>query len=167
MDDIRLPADRRTEDGAELRAYIARVQALDRMHRRFLEVVKVELLRAGYGKLNPAQALLAFHIGEDELPVGEMTLRGYFTGENVSYNVTKMVEAGYLEARKDTTDRRSTLIRLSEKGRVLRARMVTWFRSHAVGMARTQLGADLAAADIAYRRLETFWSEVTMSARAG
>ena len=79
-------------------SYLEAIKLIERLHRQFLEVVKTELDRNGIEDINNVQALILFNIGSDELTVGELTNRGYYLGSNVSYNVRKMVENGYLIA---------------------------------------------------------------------
>ena len=76
--------------------YLDTIAAIERLHRRCLEVIKTELDRSGVRDINNIQSLILFNIGEEELTVGELTQRGYYLGSNVSYNVKKMVENGYL-----------------------------------------------------------------------
>lgn len=96
--------------------YLNTVRLIERLHRQFLEVVKAEIERLGIRDINNIQALILYNIGEDELTVGELTHRGYYLGSNVSYNVRKMVENGYLIQERSPHDRRSIRVRLSEKG---------------------------------------------------
>lgn len=96
--------------------YLETIRLIERLHRQFLEVVKGELDRIGVRDINNIQALILYNIGKDELTVGELTHRGYYLGSNVSYNVRKMVENGYLIQERSAHDRRSVRVRLSDKG---------------------------------------------------
>ncbi|MEM7653143.1 MAG: winged helix DNA-binding protein [Pseudomonadota bacterium] len=96
--------------------YLETISLIERLHRHFLEVVKSELDRLDIRDLNSVQALILFNIGEEELTVGELTNRGYYLGSNVSYNVKKMVENGYLLQERSKHDRRSVRVRLSDRG---------------------------------------------------
>jgi DNA-binding MarR family transcriptional regulator len=84
--------------------YMRLVGIIERLHRQFLEVVKLELDRSGVHDINNVQALLLFNIGPAELTIGELTLRGAYLGSNVSYNVKKMVDLGYLAAQRSAND---------------------------------------------------------------
>jgi hypothetical protein len=88
-------------------SYFEAIRLIERLHRQFLEVIKVELDRTGVVDTNNIQALTLSNIGKEELTVGELTNRGYYLGSNVSYNVKKMVENGYLEQKRSPHDRRS------------------------------------------------------------
>ena len=52
-----------------------------------------------------------------KISASELRTRGYYLGSNVSYNVKKLVETGYLSHERSSVDRRSVRIRLTEKGR--------------------------------------------------
>jgi DNA-binding MarR family transcriptional regulator len=142
-------------------AYLDAVKLVERMHRQFLEVVKTELDRLGIKDINNVQSLILFNIGEDELTVGELTNRGYYLGSNVSYNVRKMVEAGYLVQERSPHDRRSIRVRLSEKGLQLGRQMTAMFDRHAAGFARDPaVSVKLNDASGVFRNLERYWSEM-------
>jgi DNA-binding MarR family transcriptional regulator len=89
--------------------YLSTIGLIERLHRQCLEVIKVELDRGGIRDLSNVQAMILFNIGDDELTVGELTQRGYYLGSNVSYNVKKMVENGYLIQERSRHDRRSQI----------------------------------------------------------
>ncbi|MCR9177141.1 MAG: MarR family winged helix-turn-helix transcriptional regulator [Alphaproteobacteria bacterium] len=138
--------------------YLEAIKLIERLHRQFLEVVKTELDRFGIEDINNIQALILFNIGEEELTVGELTNRGYYLGSNVSYNVRKMVENGYLVQERSTHDRRSIRVKLSDKGLELCARMNDMFDRHAASMAEAGIRKDdLADVSESYRALERFW----------
>jgi len=105
-----------SEQAALKRLYLQSLQLIERLHRRFLDVVKVELDRLRIPDTNNIQALILYNIGNDTMTVGELTTRGYYLGSNVSYNVKKMSENGYLVQERSPHDRRSVQIRLTEKG---------------------------------------------------
>jgi DNA-binding MarR family transcriptional regulator len=96
--------------------YTESILMIERLHRRFLDVVNTELERIKVDDINNIQALILYNINTEHLTIGELTLRGYYLGSNVSYNVKKLVENGYLEQEKAPHDKRSVKIRLSQKG---------------------------------------------------
>src|ERR1041385_2893719 len=102
--------------------YLEVISLIERLHRHFLEVVKLELEGLGIHDINNVQGLMLFNIGEAEMTVGELTLRGCYLGSNVSYNLKKLVENGYVEQARSPHDRRSVHVRLTPKGRELRDR---------------------------------------------
>ena len=103
--------------------YLDVISLVERLHRHFLEVVKLELDGLGIHDINNVQGLMLFNIGDAEMTVGELTLRGCYLGSNVSYNVKKMVENDYLVQERSVHDRRSIHVRLTEKGRTLCERL--------------------------------------------
>lgn len=139
--------------------YIETISLVERLHRQCLEVVKAELDRRGIRDLNNVQALILFNIGEEEFSVGELTQRGYYLGSNVSYNVKKMVEHGYLIQERSPHDRRSFHVRASEKGVEIYRCLSRLFDSHTGDLNSAQLTKEtLDAVNGTLRRLQQFWS---------
>jgi len=138
--------------------YLEVISLIERLHRQFLEVVKLELDGLGIHDINNVQGLMLFNIGDAEMTVGELTWRGCYLGSNVSYNVKKMVENGYLAQERSVHDRRSTHVKLTEKGRVLRDRLSAMHERHIQMLPQTTLTpADLEGTVATLRRLERFW----------
>jgi DNA-binding MarR family transcriptional regulator len=138
--------------------YLEVIALVERLHRQFLEVVKLELEGCGVHDINNVQAMMLFNIGDAEMTVGELTLRGCYLGSNVSYNVKKMVENEYLAHERSVHDRRSIHVRLTEKGIKLRDNLTAMHRRHAEMLLRAALSADdLQVASTTLRRLERFW----------
>lgn len=94
---------------------------VERLHRRLLDVIKDEFDRVGRDDVNSVQALLLFNIGGSELTAGELRTRGYYLGSNVSYNLKKLVEGGYVKHERSRIDRRSVRVSLTDKGREVAA----------------------------------------------
>ena len=101
-------------------AYLETLSMVERLHRLLLDVIKDEFERLGIIDINPVQALLLFNIGDNEVTAGELKTRGYYQGSNVSYNLKKLVECGYMHHQKCEVDRRAVRVRLTEKGRTIR-----------------------------------------------
>src|SRR5215813_9507223 len=132
--------------------YLEVISLVERLHRHFLEVVKLELDGLGIHDINNVQGLMLFNIGDAEMTVGELTLRGCYLGSNVSYNVKKMVENRYLE------QQRSVHVRLTDKGRKLRDQLISMHQRHVELLNQTAVtDEDLQAATVTLRRLERFW----------
>ena len=106
-------------------AYVQVISLVERLHRQFLEVVKLEIEGLGIHDINNVQGMMLFNIGDAEMTVGELTLRGCYLGSNVSYNVKKMVGNGYLTQQRSLHDRRSIHVSLTEKGIKLRERLIS------------------------------------------
>jgi DNA-binding MarR family transcriptional regulator len=139
-------------------AYLEVISLIERLHRHFLEVVKLELEGLGIHDINNVQGLMLFNIGEAEMTVGELTLRGCYLGSNVSYNVKKMVENGYLMQQRSLHDRRSIHVRLTEKGIKLRERLSEMHQRHTETLRQAAINMeDLEVAGSTLRRLERFW----------
>jgi DNA-binding MarR family transcriptional regulator len=140
--------------------YYDAINLIERLHRQFLDVIKVELERANIYDINNVQSMILHNIGTDELTVGELTVRGYYLGSNVSYNVKKMVENGWLVQERSVHDKRSIRVRLSEKGRKLNEAMIALYKKHeeklsGAGLANTRLES----LNHVLRDLETFWGD--------
>jgi DNA-binding MarR family transcriptional regulator len=139
--------------------YYDSILLIERLHRHFLEVLKTELDRLGIQDINNVQSLILYNIGDDELTVGELTARGYYLGSNVSYNVKKMVENGYLGQERSPHDRRSVRVRLSDKGLSLRDKISAMFERQITALDKAGLNDDeLLKANETMRKLERFWS---------
>ena len=115
--------------------YLSIIRLIERLHRQFLEVVKGEIDRQGILDINGVQALILYNIGDDELTVGELTQRGYYLGSNVSYNVKKMVDNGYIIQERSAHDRRSIRISLSDQGKSVRQVMNNVLKLHSEKLA--------------------------------
>ena len=140
--------------------YLAVISLIGRLHRQFLEIVKLELDGADIRDINNVQAVMLFNLGDAEMTVGELTLRGCYLGSNVSYNLKKMVENSYVEQARSPHDRRSVHVRLTPKGRELRDRLVAMHRRHAELLQCAITAPDLEHAAATLRRLERFWIRV-------
>src|SRR5438067_1397255 len=148
--------------------YLETISLVERLHRHFLEVVKLELDGLRIHDINNVQGMMLFNIGDAEMTVGELTLRGCYLGSNVSYNVKKMVENDYLVQERSAHDRRSVRVRLSEKGQALRQKIVKMHGRHVEALSKGPLTEqDLTNAFAALRRLDRFWTTtVELGARA-
>lgn len=139
--------------------YYEAIQLTERLHRYFLDVLKVELDRNGVQDINNVQSMILYNIGEDELTVGELTLRGYYLGSNVSYNVKKMVENDYLIQERSVHDKRSIRVRLSEKGIKLYNLIEAMMKRHEDKLAGTDLTNDrLIQMNQTLHMIERFWA---------
>ena len=142
--------------------YLEVISLVERLHRHFLEVVKLELDGLGIHDINNVQGLMLFNIGDAEMTVGELTLRGYYLGSNVSYNLKKMVESGYLVQERSLHDRRSVRIKVSPKGAALRLRLDDFFDRDGRHLVNAGLGPkELGQLSDMLNKLERFWSSQT------
>lgn len=142
--------------------YYEAIQLIERLHRHFLDVLKVELDKKGIQDINNVQSMILYNIGDDELTVGELTIRGYYLGSNVSYNVKKMVENGYLVQERSVHDKRSIRVKLSEKGLELKTLISDMFARHEGQIEGTQVSDErLSSLNETLKMLEQFWASQT------
>ena len=142
-------------------SYLEALALVELLHRLLLEVIKDEFERINVLEINPVQALLLFNIGENEVTAGELKLRGYCQGSNVSYNLKKMVEMGYMHHQRSEIDRRSVRVRLTEKGRSIRDIVAELFARHADGLQSKGVLGSEGIEDItsSLRRVERYWTD--------
>ena len=115
------PQARRDAEGAALKEnYLEMMSFVERMHRLLLDVIKDDFERLARNDINAVQALLLFNIGDNDLTAGELRSRGYYQGSNVSYNLKKLVDMGYIHHQRSQTDRRSVRVSLTESGKEIR-----------------------------------------------
>ena len=142
-------------------SYLEALHLVERLHRRLLDVIKDEFERRGREDVNSVQALLLYNIGDKELTASELRTKGYYLGSNVSYNVKKLVEAGYLHHARSKTDRRSVRISLTDKGRQVHEIIQGLYDKHARTIA--PIGGisedDFSRLNQALGRLERFWTD--------
>ena len=102
----------------------------ERLHRLFLETIKNYLSDKKIRDINSVQCLILYNVGLEKITVGEFTKRGYYLGENVSYNLRKMVNNGYLMQFENKSDKRSSYVKLSKKGSELYKTLDELFKDH-------------------------------------
>ena len=151
-----------TDEAEDLKGrYLVSLKLVERLHRLLLDVIKDEFERLGRADVNSVQALLLYNIGDAELTAGELTSRGYYLGSNVSYNLKKLVDAGYISHQRSTTDRRSVRVSLTEKGREVCKVVNDLYQRQLKSLQ--QVGGvatdDLETLNQALIRLERFWTD--------
>ena len=141
--------------------YLEALHLVERLHRRLLDVIKDEFDRRSRADINAVQALLLYNIGDSELTAGELRTRGYYLGSNVSYNLKKLVEMGFLHHQRSRMDRRSVRISLTEKGRVVHKIISELYDKHIVSIEHVGgVGSDdFRRLNVALVRLERFWTD--------
>ncbi len=141
--------------------YMEALQLVERLHRRLLDVIKDEFERNGRSDINAIQALLLFNIGNAELTAGELRSRGYYLGSNVSYNLKKLVDLGFINHQRSRVDRRSVRISLTDKGTEV-AEIVTGLYERHIGSIEQVGGIDaeeFQRMNKALQRLDRFWND--------
>jgi DNA-binding MarR family transcriptional regulator len=156
------PQQTRAERIGEIRpVYMEALTLVERLHRRLLDVIKDEFDRRDRGDVNSVQALLLYNIGDKELTASELRTRGYYLGSNVSYNVKKLVEMGYLHHARSRIDRRSVRISLTPKGKEVHDIVGDLYEKHA--MTVEQIGGvsceEFKVLNTSLSRLERFWTD--------
>ncbi|MAM60928.1 winged helix DNA-binding protein [Maritimibacter sp. UBA3975] len=148
-------------DTRYLAQYLDALSLIERLHRLLLDVIKDEFERLGVLEINAVQALLLFNIGENEVTAGELKSRGYYQGSNVSYNLKKLVEMGYMHHQRSEIDRRSVRVRLTDKGRHIRDVVGGLFERHSAGLEeRAILSLDgIDEVNTSLKRVERFWTD--------
>jgi DNA-binding MarR family transcriptional regulator len=140
--------------------YLVTIRLIERLHRRFLDVIKTELDRLGIQDINNVQTLILSNISAEELTVGELTVRGYYLGSNVSYNVKKLVESGYLIQERSVHDKRQTRVRLSPKGLELTNQIDKLYGKNAEDLnGRVVTAEQLRQLNATLMGIERYWSD--------
>lgn len=141
--------------------YLEALTLVERLHRRLLDVIKDEFDRRDRGDVNAVQALLLYNIGDKELTASELRTRGYYLGSNVSYNVKKLVEMGYLHHARSRMDRRAVRISLTPKGKEVHDIVAHLYEKHATTVE--QIGGvsaeEFRGLNQSLNRLERFWTD--------
>lgn len=140
-------------------SYLETIRLIERLHRRFLDVIKTELDRLGIEDINNVQTLILSNISSEQLTVGELTARGYYLGSNVSYNVKKLVENNYLTQERSPHDRRMTRVKVSQKGLELCERVDALYQKNAMELVRDVVTEDqLTSTNEVLTSLERYWT---------
>ena len=135
---------------------------IERMHRRYLDVVRIELTRCGFNDISPVQAMMLGMIGGEEISVRDLIERGYYLGSNASYNLKSLVDGGYINRQASTRDRRSARLKVSAKGREILDALSKLNLHMADGLIR-DAGSDLEATHHTLRRIERRWTDAIRS----
>ncbi|MEM9421478.1 MAG: winged helix DNA-binding protein [Pseudomonadota bacterium] len=155
-------AEAPAEDECELEdVYLKLLTLIERLHRQLLDVIKDELDRVGQTNINAVQALLLYNVGASELTAGELRSRGHYLGSNVSYNLKKLVDSGYISHKRSSADRRSVRVSLTPAGFEIRDRLVGLFERHLDSVEKV---GDVSASmvettNLTLDRLERFWAD--------
>ncbi|MFD2739019.1 MarR family winged helix-turn-helix transcriptional regulator [Sulfitobacter aestuarii] len=141
--------------------YLEALSLVERLHRLLLDVIKDEFERVAVLEINAVQGLLLFNISDNEVTAGELKSRGYYQGSNVSYNLKKLVDMGYMHHQRCEIDRRSVRVRLTDKGRTIRDVVSVLFARHAEGLeGKGVLGpAGISEISASLKRMERYWTD--------
>ena len=141
--------------------YLGSLNLIERLHRRLLDVIKDEFDRRSRADITPIQALLLFNIGEREVTVTELCARGYYLGSNVSHNLKKLIELGFIDRRRSRTDLRSVRLSLTESGQEVHDIIARLYEKHVRTVEPIGgISADgFSRLNHALHRLERFWTD--------
>jgi DNA-binding MarR family transcriptional regulator len=133
---------------------------IERMHRRFLDVVRIELSRQGVNDISPVQAMMLANIGDEEISVRDLIERGYYLGSNASYNLKNLVDGGYIDRQASERDRRAARLKLSAKGKNILDALTKLNQQMAEPLVKLDNeAAEFEATYRTLRRLERRWSD--------
>ena len=107
----------------------------ERVHRQFLELIQVELDVLGCRDINNVRTLILLNIGEDQMTASDLLWRGCYLGTNVSYNLKKLTETGYVIQKRSQHDRRVVFVRNSDKGLALCRRIQEMNERHIAALS--------------------------------
>lgn len=141
--------------------YLGMLNYIERLHRLLLDVIKAELERVGVMEINSVQGLLLYNVGDIEVTAGELKSRGYYQGSNVSYNLKKLVDMGYIHYERSHIDRRSVRVKLTEKGQQVHSLILNLFDNHVNGIIKNRL-IDVAGLEdicLVCKDFERFWGD--------
>ena len=159
---IKTDATPTSDAGGELKSlYLETLQLVERLHRRLLDVIKDEFDRNGRTDINAVQALLLFNIGDSVLSAGELRSRGFYLGSNVSYNLKKLVDLGFINHQKSRVDRRAVKVSLTEDGAEIAAMVAELYDRH-IGSIDKVGGLDeqeFSKMNRSLQRLDRFWND--------
>jgi len=150
------------EEAGDLKTeYLRALTLVERLHRQLLDVIKDELDRRGQSDINSVQAWLIFNIGDQELTAGELRTRGHYLGSNVSYNLKKLVEAGYIHHERSDVDRRSVRVSLTQTGRDISNVVSSLYEHHLESLEPVGgiTATDFHQMNMSLQRLERFWGD--------
>jgi DNA-binding MarR family transcriptional regulator len=156
-----LPATMETRSDVLKVRYLDALNLIERLHRRLLDVIKDDFERHGEPEVNPVQALLLYNIADAELTAGELKTRGHYHGSNVSYNLKKLVDLGYVHHERSATDRRSVRVRLTPKGQQIRNRVDALYnrQMNAIEQVAGLDASEFDRINLALARLERYWTD--------
>ncbi len=140
--------------------YLEAVSLIERLHRLFLEVIRCELDNLKVEDINNVQALVLYNLGNEQISIGELTTKGCYLGSNVSYNLKKMVQNGYIDQMTSKHDKRSYVIKLSTKGLSLCKKLDAALDKHVDTLQKENFdGMDELVHTL--KKLEGFWSDAS------
>lgn len=142
-------------------SYLDSISLVERLHRLLHDVIKDEFERLGIADLTPVQAMLLYNLGSNEVSASELRSRGMYQGSNVSYNLKKLVQMGYVHNIRCELDRRSVRVSLTERGAKIREMILELFSRQVENLELSGVLDDppLPQTNGQLRRIARFWTE--------
>ena len=132
---------------------------IERMHRRFLDVVRLEMWREDVRDISPVQIMMLSNIGDEDISVRDLIERGYYLGSNASYNLKQLVDSEYVERRTSKRDRRSAHLRITPKGQDVLDKLAALEMKWAEPILGPEGEEAIKTTQTTLRRLERCWSD--------
>lgn len=142
-------------------SYLSIVSLIEKLHRLFLESIKCELDDLKVKDINNVQAMVLYNLGQEEITVGALTSKGCYLGSNVSYNLKKMIQNGYVSHVSSKHDKRSSVIKLTAKGLAFRKRLDAAFDRQIEQLNKEAHFADLEKTITLLKHLGVFWTHIS------
>lgn len=142
-------------------SYLDSISLFERLHRLLHDIIKDEFERLGITDLTPVQAMLLYNLGANEVSASELRSRGMYQGSNVSYNLKKLAQMGYVHNIRCELDRRSVRVSLTENGARIQQTILDLFHRQAdnLGFSGVLDDPPLPQTNGQLRRIARFWSE--------
>lgn len=102
----------------------------ERLYKLYLDVIKSELDELKISDITSFQAVILINLGKNTLSVGELISRGHYAGSNTSYNLRKLIDNGYVIQTTSQSDKRSSDIKLSDRGVKLYEKLIAITNEH-------------------------------------
>lgn len=153
------PADATSESFGE--AYRNFLGVVENMHYRLLDVIKYEIDRQARTEMTAIQALLLYHIGNETVSATDLRRRGYYMGSNVSYNLKKLIDGGFIDHQRSKADRRAVQIKLTQAGLKIHDVVKKLFerQANAIGTVCGINAEELLEVAKIGQRVERFWTD--------
>lgn len=118
--------------------------------------------------INNIRAMIVLNIGKDTMTASELLWNGCYLGSNVSYNLKKLTEMGYVEQNRCAYDKRVIMVSNSDKGADLCAALNERVATRLAVLSETGLKTDdIGAARGSLRALQQFCALAAGSRGAG
>ena len=99
--------------------YIELLALNEQLYSAFLRLIKLKVASIKERQINNFQGMILFMIGHGAETVTQLATRGFYSSSNISYNIRKLVELGYITQNRSLRDARIVNIELTPKGRAL------------------------------------------------